>query len=238
MQDIYSAIANTNHNKVWLRNVFKDSIGIVTPTSDICANNPWDLVKGLAQDCLTLEGSPYPTGFPALSPDGSNSNSRYKMRKNANDESMPMASKESIMTAEIIILVLGVAVVMVVIWYLYHAFNAKGIVSLAASHALGSEAQKMDTTTMTYKNEVNYQRYTQASTGPYTQAAGDSDHGVMSSAHGGIVSSSITPISGILGTPSPPSRSGPELETAIISPVNRGIWGFLFPFRPIRYSYN
>ena len=239
LQDIYSVLANTNHNKVWLRNIFKDNIGDEASSlssSDTCDTNPWQPVQGLAQDCQSLEGTPYPTLFPALSPDGSNS--RFKIRKNTNDESIATASKGSIMTAEIIILVLGLAVILVIIWYLYHAFTAKGIISLAASHALGTEGQKMDTATMPNKNAINYQRYTQASTEAYTQAAGDSEHGVMSSAHGGVVSSSITPISGILGSPSPPSRSAPELETAIISPVNRGIWGFLFPFRPNRYSYN
>ena len=59
LQDIFTVLRPSRHDRIWIRNIFTDPI----PTSynDVCTGNPWEAPPPQASDCSSFAHSPYDT---------------------------------------------------------------------------------------------------------------------------------------------------------------------------------
>lgn len=102
LQDLYSVVSSANHKRIWLRNIFRETIPI-TSTAVSCTGNPWAAVPFQANSCQDLQGTPYPTILPGASPSTLFTSTNEKLKK-SNSIFGPMLTKVFLSVVSIVVI--------------------------------------------------------------------------------------------------------------------------------------
>jgi hypothetical protein len=220
LQDIYSVVSQSNHDRLWLRNIHTEAIGLSAPASTCIDDNPYAPLEPLAQLCSDLSMSGYPTSAPVVdgtprpqqsSRIGGASDATQASASSSGGKSHHHSSKLSVMAIIArVIVVLGSLVVVGLVGVHFSRFVSD------PRNLTFTDPPTDDPNDVTKAMKVGFvldSNMLQIDPRRYIQAREDSDHGSESSNSGTAggdnpAGRTFTPISSIIGTPPVPSKFG------------------------------
>ena len=190
LQDIFSVIGTSSHERVWLRNVFEEGIG--SGLDQICSGNPYEAPSLIGQPCQTLTvTTSKPTSFPIASP----SNAIYSRRPTTSQEleSSRVSSAKNVgsshskgsTTAKVFLSVFAAIIFLAVIWYLYRVLGGYRNADFSKSSFWQPQSKVI-----------------------YGKAAMESEHGIEASSRDGLLS--VSPVAKVLGGRMSANESSPD----------------------------
>lgn len=207
LQDVFSVLTPSSHDRIWLRNVFTEEI----PTDSIgsCTGNPWESPAFQATYCASIDGTK-PTKSPSHRISGM-SNSVHDTVK--------------YVVTQLAVVIMCIGLFGLICTAIYNSVLYRSPAAVMARKALGKDGKVMATTSSLGPLSIHGHPKSKAvkkgrgssslNKSSYSQAPDDSRHGKISSEHGSVVSSDIDPLMSVTAGKANPSMQQPPVVPSL-----------------------